>query len=338
MTTAYAYVPALGHVYAGHPEAPSRFEVLEPRLGSFAAAALPVHPATREEIAGVHRVELIDALEAACKRGTAIIDPAPTFITATSFEDALSAAGATLGCTRAVLRGEAHNAFALVRPPGHHAEPDRAMGFCLFNNVAVAACDALGAPRTPSKRVAIVDFDAHHGNGTQAAFLNEPRVAYLSTHQWGIYPGTGWYTEAPEAKRRIVNVPLPARSGDLIFQKAADELITPFLRAFRPDLLLVSAGFDAHWRDPITTLGLSTAGFYLLSRRLVELAGELCDGWIVFVLEGGYDPVNLANGAAAVFAALTGSSPDQSAQDAMPYSEPESAAQQIAQIRKWHGF
>ncbi|HEX8993151.1 MAG TPA: histone deacetylase [Anaerolineales bacterium] len=338
MTTAYTFVPAREHVYPGHPEAPSRFDALEPKLGSFAAEALPVHPATRAEIARIHRVELIDALEAACKRGTAIIDPAPTFITPTSFEDALSAAGATLECTRSVLRGQAHNAFALVRPPGHHAEPDRAMGFCLFNNVAIAACDALVRSQISMQRVAIVDFDAHHGNGTQAAFRDEPRVAYLSTHQWGIYPGTGWYTEAPEAKRRIVNVPLPERSGDTIFQNVADELMTPFLRAFRPDLLLVSAGFDAHWRDPITTLGLSTTGFYILSRRLVELAEELCEGRIVFVLEGGYDPVNLANGATAVFAALTGSTADQNAQDRMPYPEPDSAAQQIEQIRKWHGF
>jgi acetoin utilization deacetylase AcuC-like enzyme len=147
------------------------------------------------------------------------------------------------------------------------------MGFCLFNNVAVAAGAALESGRD-IQRVAIVDYDAHHGNGTQAAFLDDPRVALLD-HQWGIYPGTGWYEEAPHARGRIVNVPLPARSGDAVFQHVADEIISPFLNGFRPDLLLVSAGFDAHWSDPLTTLGLSTAGFSMLSRRLVSWPATL---------------------------------------------------------------
>ncbi len=338
MTTAYSYVSAPRHVYPDHPEAPSRFDLLEPRLNSFGARALSVHPAAKAEIARVHRSELIDGLEEACRRGTAIIDPAPTYVTQSSYDDALAAAGATLDCARAVSRGEADNAFAIIRPPGHHAEPDRPMGFCLFNNVAVAASDALNAPDSELQRLAIIDYDAHHGNGTQAAFLHDPRVAYLSTHQWGIYPGTGWYTDAPEARQRIVNVPLPARSGDHAFQLVMDELIVPLVRAFRPDMLLVSAGFDAHWRDPITTLGLSTSGFYILSKGLVELAAELCGGRIVFVLEGGYDPANLANGAAAVFAALTSSTTVPDAADRMPYAEPEAAVAQIEQIRKWHAF
>ncbi|HTP01934.1 MAG TPA: histone deacetylase [Anaerolineales bacterium] len=336
MTTAYAFVPAPEHVYPDHPEAPGRFELLAPRLGSFGAEQLMVHAATKDEIARVHRPALIDSLEAVCKQGSAVIDPAPTFVTTSSFHDALLAAGATLDCTRLVVSGAARNAFSIVRPPGHHAEPDRAMGFCLFNNVAIAACEAL--QRNEIERVAIVDYDAHHGNGTQAAFVGESRVGYLSTHQWGIYPGTGWYTDAPEAKGRIVNVPLPARSGDQVFQRVAEQIIAPFVRSFRPDLVLVSAGFDAHWNDPITTLGLSTAGFYMLSNQLVELAEELCEGRIVFLLEGGYDAANLANGAAAVFAALTGSTAGQLADDAMPYPEPQSALGQVKKIKEWQGF
>ncbi len=338
MTTAYAFVPAPGHSYLDHPEAPSRFDLLRPRLNSFGAEALAVHPAARAEIGRVHHVELIQQLEAACKAGPTVIDPAPTYITGTSFDDALLAAGGTLECTRAVVRGDARNSFAIVRPPGHHAEPDRAMGFCLFNNVAIAACDAIEAGHSPLQRVAIVDYDAHHGNGTQAAFRHEPRVAYLSTHQWGIYPGTGWYTEAPDARRRIVNVPLPARSGDAVFAHVAEALITPFIEAFRPELILVSAGFDAHRNDPITTLGLSTAGFYMLSRRLVDLAEQHCNGRIAFVLEGGYDPINLANGSAAIFAALTGSEMDRTVDDRMPHPEPEAAIEHIDVIRAWHGF
>ncbi len=338
MTTAYAFGPAPQHAYPDHPEGPERFDLLAPRLASFGAEALDVHAASRSEVARVHRPELIDALEAACKRGSAIIDPAPTYIAPSSFQDALLAAGAALDCTRTVLSGEAQNAFAIVRPPGHHAEPQRAMGFCLFNNVAIAARDAMAASRLHSQRVAIVDYDAHHGNGTQAAFLQDPRVAYFSTHQWGIYPGTGRATEAPAARQRIVNVPLPARAGDKVFAHVADALLEPFVRSFKPDIMLVSAGFDAHWNDPITTLGLSTAGFHMLSRRLVDLAAQHCGGRIIFVLEGGYDPANLANGAAAVFAALLGSASAPDVNDQMPYPEPELALAQIDSIREWHGF
>lgn len=335
IATAYSHVPAPGHFFPDHPEAPSRFELLEPRLASFNAQALDVRAATRSEVARVHTRGLIDGLEDACRRGPAVIDPAPTYVTRSSFEDALLAAGATLACVRAVLAGEARNAFALIRPPGHHAEPDQAMGFCLLNNVAIAACDALAAAQV--QRIAIVDFDAHHGNGTQAAFAGEPRVGYLSTHQWGIYPGTGRAEEVPAARKRIVNVPLPSRAGDRTFAHIASSLISPFIRNMQPDLVLVSAGFDAHWNDPITTLGLSTAGFHELSKRLVELAEETCSGRIVFVLEGGYDPANLANGAAAVFAALTGADAP-TVQDAMPYSEPESAIALVDRIHDWHAF
>ncbi len=338
MTTAYTFAPAPHHAYPDHPEAPSRFDLLAPQLDAFGAERLSARPATRAEIALVHDARLIDSIEAACKRGTAIIDPAPTYVTPSSFDDALLAAGATLDCARAVLSGAAHNAFSIIRPPGHHAEPNRSMGFCIFNNVAIAALAALNEGTASIQRVAIVDYDAHHGNGTQAAFLQDPRVAYLSTHQWGIYPGTGWYEEAPGARKRIVNVPLPARSGDTVFQHVSEEIMGPFIRSFNPDLILVSAGFDAHWNDPITTLGLSTAGFYLLSKRLVDLAEEYCAGRIVFVLEGGYDPSNLANGCAAVFSALTGSTSGRSAHDPMPMPEPKSALPHIQAIRALHGF
>jgi acetoin utilization deacetylase AcuC-like enzyme len=282
---------------------------------------------------------LISALEEICREGPAVIDSAPTFVTRTSIEDALLAAGGTLTCVRAVLDGAARNAFALVRPPGHHAEPNQAMGFCIFNNIAVAARDALaGSGSQPRvERIAIVDYDAHHGNGTQAIFLDDERVAYLSTHQWGIYPGTGWFEEAPRAKKRIVNVPLPDGAGDKTYGRIAEEIFTPFIQTFKPGLILVSAGFDAHWSDPITSLGLSSAGFHLLSRKLVELAEEHCKGKIVFVLEGGYDATNVANGAAAVFSALKGESFDMKMSDASPQPEPD-AGKRIDEIRKWQGY
>jgi len=333
MTTGHAFVPSPGHIYPEHPERPGRMDELVRRLDSFGAQQLEAGPAGREEVGRIHTAEMIAGLEQACKAGPGIIDYAPTYVTRSSFADALGAAGGAIACTAAVLAGEVRNAFALVRPPGHHAEPERAMGFCLFNNIAIAARHAM---EHGLKRVLIADYDAHHGNGTQAAFLNEERAGFLSAHQWGIYPGTGWFEEAPHAKKRIVNVPLPAGSGDQTYARLADELITPFVESFKPEMIFVSAGFDAHWNDPITTLGLSTAGFFMLSKKLVDLAEEHCAGKIVFVLEGGYDPVNVANGAAAVFAALTGGEFDDPG-DGMSRKEAD-ASELIEQVRKWHGF
>jgi len=334
MNTVYTFVRSPNHVYPDHPERPARLDILEPRLKSFDAGLIETKPATREEIAYVHNPNLIDTLEKVCREeAPGIIDYAPTYVTNTSFDDALLAAGGVITCGRAVLHGDARNAFAIVRPPGHHAEPDRAMGFCLFNNVAIAARDALA---NRLERVAIIDYDAHHGNGTQAAFLNDERVAFLSTHQWGIYPGTGWIDDAPHAKKRIVNVPLPAGAGDRVYEQVAQEIFVPFVQSFKPQMIFISLGFDAHWNDPITTLGLSTAGYLMLARKVVRLAEEHCDGRIVFVLEGGYDPKNVANGGEAVFIAVTGKG-ESEASDPNPHKEPDCESR-IQEIRKWHLF
>ncbi|MFZ5881178.1 MAG: histone deacetylase [Chloroflexota bacterium] len=335
MSTLYTLVPSTGHAYPDHPERPARLDALIPRLESFAAEAIPAIAAAPEQVALVHDPRLVAAIDGVCRtQAPAVIDYAPTFVTPSSYADALLAVGGTLACTRAVQAGEAGNAFAIVRPPGHHAEPGRAMGFCLFNNIAIAARQALA---DGLERVMVVDYDAHHGNGTQAAFLDDERAAYLSTHQWGIYPGTGTALDAPHAKRRIVNVPLPAFAGDECFAQIAEQIIRPAFEAFRPQMLFVSAGFDAHWNDPLTMLGLSTAGFFHLSKRLAELAGEFCGGKVVFVLEGGYDPHNVANGAEAVFRALTQPGSAFEAGDAFPRREPEITAR-VEEIRRWHGF
>ncbi len=335
MTTAFTFVPSPEHVYADHPERPERFDLLTPRLDSFHAKRLAVIPAAREEIASVHDLKLVADLERVCReQAPAVIDYAPTYVTHSSFMDALNAAGGALTCTRAVLNREADNAFAIIRPPGHHAEPNRAMGFCLFNNIAIAVRAAL---KHGIERALIVDYDAHHGNGTQAAFWDEPRVAFISSHQWGIYPGTGWISDAPHAKKRIVNVPLPAYAGDRAFARIAEEIVRPMCESFRPQMIFVSAGFDAHWSDPITSLGVSTQGFFQISKRLAGLAVEHSNGRIVFVLEGGYDPQNLANGATAVFSALTNSKSEFEADDASPYKEPEIESR-LNEIRIWHEF
>ncbi|MDX1378721.1 MAG: histone deacetylase, partial [Anaerolineales bacterium] len=311
-----------------------RLDILKPKLNSFAAGLLDAKAASRDEIRRIHNPKLVSSLEKICREeAPGIIDYAPTYVTKTSFDDALLAAGAVLTCSRAVLNGGAKNAFAIVRPPGHHAEPDKAMGFCIFNNIAIAARDALA---NGLKRVLVIDYDAHHGNGTQAAFLDDNQIGFLSTHQWGIYPGTGWLTDAPEAKKRIVNVPLPAYAGDTVYAQVADQIFKPFVESFKPQMIFISVGFDAHWNDPITMLGLSTQGYATLANKVVNLAEEHCNGKIVFVLEGGYDPVNVANGAGTVFTALTGMGASE-ASDPNPHQEPDCESR-IEEIRNWHGF
>lgn len=336
MNTVYTFVPSPNHVYPDHPERPARLDSLEPRLKSFDAELIETKPATPEQIAFVHNPKLIATLEKVCREeAPGIIDYAPTYVTQSSFEDARSAAGGAITCARAVINGNARNAFAIVRPPGHHAEPDRAMGFCVFNNVAIAARDALA---NGLERVAVIDYDAHHGNGTQAAFINDERAAFLSVHQWGIYPGTGWIDDAPHAKKRIVNVPLPAGAGDRAYEKVADRIFVPFVQSFKPQMIFISVGFDAHWSDPITMLGLSTAGYLILAKKVVQLAEEYCDGKIVFVLEGGYDPKNVANGGEAIFIALTGrGEPEAAWRDLSPHKEPDFESR-IEEVRKQHGF
>jgi acetoin utilization deacetylase AcuC-like enzyme len=333
MSTIYTWVPAPEHEYFDHPERPERLTVLEARLPSLNAQRMNVTPASRDEIARVHTKHMLEGVEAACAEGGGIIDPAPTFVTRTSFEDALLAAGGTLKCARAVWTGEAVNAFALVRPPGHHAEPTHAMGFCIFNNVAIAARDLL---ERGAKRVLVVDFDAHHGNGTQAVFRNDGRLGYLSTHEWGIYPGTGSMDEAPHARGRIVNVPLPAYAGDVCFALISEKVIEPMVRSFRPEIIFVSAGYDSHWNDPITMMGLSSSGFSALSKQLVELAQDFCGGKIVFVLEGGYDPIHVVNGVSAAFAAMLGE-PFVNPGDKSPHTEPD-IEKMIKSVCTWHGF
>jgi acetoin utilization deacetylase AcuC-like enzyme len=196
------------------------------------------------------------------------------------------------------------------------------MGFCLFSNVAIAMLDALSHG---FERVLVVDFDVHHGNGTQACLWNEPRAGFLSTHQEHIYPGSGSLVEATHTGGRLVNVPLPARTGEIGFMQIADQIITPLAKKLRPQIIFVSAGYDAHWRDPLASLAMTAGGYYRLSKKLVELAGEICAGKIVFVLEGGYDAQNVANGVRAAFAALTGADQPQ-VEDVNPYPEPDISA------------
>lgn len=337
MKTACVLVPSPQHAYPGHPEGPERFSELgDWHLQPYSAALewlepVKAHPA---DLLTVHSQEMIHFLEQACRAGTRIIDPAPTYVTPGSFEAALTAAGAALECTRAVLESRVGNAFAIVRPPGHHAEPERSMGFCLFNNVALSAHVAL---QHGLQKLLIVDFDVHHGNGTQAAFWNEPRVAYFSTQQEGIYPGSGRMEEAPEARGRLVNLPLPPRAGQAAFALIARDVLPRLVERFQPEMIFVSAGFDAHWDDPLAEGGLSSSDYFNLAERLVHLAQEACRGRIVFVLEGGYHPTHLATGVEAVLSALTGFTSTARAHDPSPYPEPD-IRPRVDQLLHYHHF
>ena len=292
-----------------HPEHPGRLAAIWNRLVSERLVPrcrrIPAREATREELLAVHTEEHIDRVEATALRDRAQLDP-DTYTSRESARAALLAAGGLVDLTAAVVSRALSNGFALVRPPGHHAEADRAMGFCLFNNVAVAAQAAL---RSGVDRVLIVDWDLHHGNGTQRTFEEDADVLYFSTHQYPFYPGTGAVDEVGRgaARGRTVNVAWPAGMGDAEYLAAFDRVLLPIARSFDPQLVLVSCGFDAAAGDLLGGMRLSADGYAALTRRLLELAG----GKVVLALEGGYNLEAIAAAAAAVTRVLLGEKPSE---------------------------
>ena len=271
----------------GHPESPQRLRsVLSALEASGLAASLEVHEAPlalREHLERVHEAEHIDLVfGSAPARGYAYLDP-DTSMNAKSLSAALRAAGAVVGATDMVMSGEARNAFCAVRPPGHHATPARPMGFCIFNNVAIGAMHALEAHRL--ERVAILDFDVHHGNGTEDAFHEDPRVMMCSTFQHPYYP----YCGADSSNEHIINVPLPAMTDGRGFREAVERDWLPALEAFKPQMIFVSAGFDAHKDDPLAYLKLGDEDYRWVTEQLVEVAERHSQGRVVSTLEGGYN-------------------------------------------------
>lgn len=296
-----------------HPERPERLAAITARLRSDglwdACERVPARRATDSELEAIHEAAYVAAIDATANIAFAQLD-ADTYVCRDSAEAARLAAGGAIDLALRVLSGDLANGLALLRPPGHHAEASRAMGFCLFNNVAVAAA---AARRSGAGRVLIVDWDLHHGNGTQHSFWNDPEVLYASTHQWPFYPGTGAVGETggAEARGRTINVPFPAGCGDPEYLAAFDRLLLPVARSFDADLVLVSCGFDAASGDPLGSMRLSPAGYAALTDRLVSLAG----GRVVLALEGGYDLDAIARSAAACLAVLLGQNPPRAGEE-----------------------
>lgn len=292
-----------------HVETPRRLQVIYDQLAS-ASTRLPfIFPpckfATADDLGLIHTTRHLNRVAATAGRSTTSLDP-DTQTSARSFEAACMAAGAVIQGVELVTAGEADNSFALVRPPGHHAEADHAMGFCLFNNVAIGAAYAL--KHLGAKRVLIVDWDLHHGNGTQHSFYDTDQVLYFSTHQYPHYPGTGGLLEVGQGAGEgfTINVPLSGGQDDQAMAMIFQELLVPIARQYQPDLILLSAGFDIYYGDPLGGLAVSIEGFGRLARIMVDLAGEICDGRLVATLEGGYNLTGLAGGVMAVLEVFAG--------------------------------
>jgi histone deacetylase 6 len=291
-----------------HPEHPGRLTAIWRRLQDEGLVKrcerVSAREATREELLGIHTAAHIATIEETAREDFRQLDP-DTYACRESAQAAKLAAGGLIDLAAEVAAGRLANGLALLRPPGHHAEADRAMGFCLFNNVAIAA-RALQQKRV--ERILIVDWDLHHGNGTQHSFWEDPNVLYFSTHQFPFYPGTGAISETGGGAGRdfTVNVPWPGGMGDADYLSAFDRVLSPIARDFRPDIVLVSAGFDAAAGDPLGAMRVTPAGYAQMTARLATLAG----GRIVLALEGGYDLEAIARSAAACLRVLLGEAPN----------------------------
>ncbi len=302
----------LRHDQPQHVERAARLQAIHQQLHSSGlrdrCAVLAPQPAVFEQLLAAHTGAMLTRSEQFGAMGGGQLD-ADTYMTDESWDVAVLAAGGAVRLTEAVLAGEYRNGFALVRPPGHHATPSQAMGFCLIDNIAVAARAAL--QHDGINKVAIVDYDVHHGNGTQDIFYNDPQVLFCSTHAFPFYPGTGAARDMGmgDARGTTLNVPLPMGTGDSGYERVFDQVIVPALHAYQPDMLLVSAGYDAHWSDPLGPMTVTVAGFAQMTHKLLQVADDLCAGRLVLVLEGGYNLDGLAHSVAAALAVLLGDAP-----------------------------
>ncbi|MBP0588639.1 histone deacetylase family protein [Paraburkholderia sp. LEh10] len=307
-TLVYTHAACLNHQPGPHhPESAERLKTVLKTLRAEEFAALEWRDApmgTREQVELIHTKDFIDEVaQAAPTQGYMPLDGGDTVMSPGSWEAVMRCVGAACAGVDAVLNGDARNVFCATRPCGHHAEPSRAMGFCIFNQAAIAAAYAYEVHKL--ERVAVVDFDVHHGNGTQAAFYHRPELFYASSHQSPLYPGTGAAAETG-VSHNILNIPLPPGCDSTLFRVRIEAGMLPAIREFRPKLMILSTGFDAHRLDPLAALRLEDDDFHWITRELVRIADETCDGRVVSILEGGYSMEGLAGGTRAHVRALMG--------------------------------
>ncbi|GIL08771.1 MAG: histone deacetylase [Chloroflexota bacterium] len=342
--TAYITHPRCAeHTLAGHVEHAGRIQAIWRELDNAGLRArmhaLDAVPADLDLLHTVHDPAYIQELRRITQSIDRLVLLNPdTYAGPASFDIALLAAGGAAGAVDEVLAGRAANALAVVRPPGHHATAARPMGFCLLANVALAVQHARRA--FGLERVLIVDYDVHHGNGTQDAFYDDPGVLFISTHQHPFYPGTGAFedTGAGAGRGFTVNLPLPAGHGDASYAALCDAIIWPLAQRFQPQLVAVSAGFDAHWADPLGGMALSLAGYARLTRELIAMADSLCAGKIIFVLEGGYNLDALAHGVRNIAHLLLGDSAISDPLGSAAAPAPPDITAVIAYARRVHGL
>jgi acetoin utilization deacetylase AcuC-like enzyme len=321
------------HPGEGHPESPARIDAVSRALDSPALSSrievVAPRPAEKEHVLLVHWERLYDEVMETKGRERTYLD-SDTVASSDTAQVAHLAVGTVLTGIERVLEGRLKNAFAVSRPPGHHAKPDKAMGFCFFNNVAVGAMYAL--TRFQLRRVLVIDFDVHHGNGTQKAFYTSPEVLYVSTHQHPHYPGTGAITEAgkDDGEGFTLNVPMPAGMGDSEYLRVFRDVIVPIGMEYRPELVLVSAGYDAHRDDPLGGMELSAAGYAAMTREILGVAESTCQGRAVFALEGGYHLSALSESVASTLAVLSG------AETRLPEDPRGEAADLVSEVRRVH--
>ncbi len=295
---------------AGHPESPDRLRVIYDELDKEEIASHFIFPqfekASPDWIELIHTGRHIQEVATTAGQGAVYLD-ADTRTSADSYDAALLASGALIDGISRIDSGEIDNGFCFVRPPGHHAERERSMGFCLFNNIAVAARWALN--ELGLKRIMIIDWDLHHGNGTQKSFYNTDKVLFCSTHQFPYYPGSGAFPEIGEDRGEgyTINVPLTGGHGDVEYARLFNDLFAPLARVYQPQLILVSCGFDIYKGDPLGAMRVTPAGFAYMTRVLVELAAEVCEGKLLITLEGGYNLDAMRDGSLAVLTELCGS-------------------------------
>ena len=340
--TAIVYDPFnLRHSLEGHPEnyhrLKSTMDLLQEDGMLDQLVKVASTPAPVDAILRVHTPAYLERLQLITQRGGGHLD-ADTYVNTDTYQAALLAAGGVINLVDAVMWKQATNGFALVRPPGHHALVHNGMGFCIFANAAIAARWA--QHQHGVQRVLIVDFDVHHGNGTQDVFYHDPSVLFFSTHQFPYYPGTGATTEmgTETGYGTTVNVPFPPHVGDQGYLDAFQKILAPLARRFKPELILLSAGFDAHWMDPLASMGVSITGYMALVQELLILADELCGGRLVCVLEGGYHLQVLAHSVLSTFRTLRGEAQEISDPFGPAPAAERDAASLISRIKTLHGI